>query len=155
VAKLKFTNNSEKAISLFIQRISENMQEVQAEYMRDLHDVLTNEPQGRYWKDAGTPRFQEVPGPGPGVHRASRPGDPPTVFKGLLRDSIKSHVVNVTNRQYSGAVTTEADYAATLELGGVNKTGHRIEPRPAWLPTLLYNRKKYALIATKGFKSKA
>lgn len=154
MAKLTFDDNSEQAIKLFVQRISANMQAVQAEYAKDMHDVLTNEPQGRYWKRAGTPHFYEVEGPGPGVHRASKPGEPPTVFKGLLRDSIKSHVVNVTNRQYGGAVTTEADYAATLELGGVNKTGHRIEPRPAWLPTLLYNRKKYALIATKGFKSK-
>lgn len=152
MAKLTFTSHAEAFTRQIMQQISSNMQETQAEYARDMHDVLTNEPRGRYWKNAGTPHFYEVEGPGPDVHRASAPGDPPTVFKGLLRDSINSRVLRADRKRYEGAVDTQAPYAVLLEFGGFNKDGYSIKPRPAWLPTLHHNREKYGRIATRGFK---
>jgi len=154
VAKVTFKSNAAQIEKLIMAQISANMQAVQAEYAKDMHDTLTNDPQGRYWKNAGTPYFYEVEGPGPGVHRASKPGDPPTVFTGKLRDSIRSHVLHLDRRRYAGAVDTQADYAPTLEFGGVNDQGHYVEPRPAWLPTLVQNRNKYGSIATRGFRRK-
>src|SRR5690606_8886052 len=77
VAKVTFKSNAAEVEKLIMSQISANMQAVQAEYAKDMHDTLTNDPQGRYWKNAGTPYFYEVEGPGPGVHRASKPGDPP------------------------------------------------------------------------------
>lgn len=154
MAKLTFTSRAADVERLVMQQVSANMQAVQAEYARDMHNLLTNEPHGRYWKHAGTDRFYEVEGPGPGVHRASKPGDPPTVFRGRLRDTIRSHVLRLDRRRYAGAVDTQAGYATTLEFGGINDQGHEVEPRPAWLPTLLANREKYGRIAGKGFKVK-
>lgn len=119
------------------------MLNAQGEYVKDMTETLSQEPHGRYYKNAGTPYWYEVPGPGPGVHRASAPGEPPAVLSGLLRDSIDSGVVLVDQSRYEGAVSTKADYAPLLEFGGINEERKPVEPRPAWLPTLLFNREKY------------
>lgn len=143
MAKSEFKSNLGAAQAYFVKRITEGMLAAQAEYVKDMTQTLSQEPHGRYYKNAGTPNWYEVEGPGPGVHRASAPGEPPAVLSGLLRDSIDSGVVSVTNTSYEGAVSTKAPYAPILEFGGINDEGKRVEPRPAWLPTLLFNRKKY------------
>jgi hypothetical protein len=155
MANWAYVDNSKKYLNMVMNQISSNMQEVQAEYASDMHNTLSQEPHGRYWKDAGTPNFKEVPGPGEGVHRSSAPGEPPAVFKGLLRNSIESSVIEMSRTKYKGAVSTKAPYAALLENGGMvkgrNGKVYKIEPRPAWLPTLVHERKKYGKIAAKGF----
>lgn len=143
MAKGEFKSNLAAVERHFVERITAGMLAAQSEYVADMKKTLSQEPHGRYYKNAGTPYWYEVPGPGPGVHRASAPGEPPAVLTGHLRDSIQSGVVSVTKTHYKGAVSTQAKQAATLEFGGINKEGRMIEPRPAWLPTLLFNRGKY------------
>lgn len=143
VSKATFKSNLAAAQAHFIEKITAGMLAAQEEYARDMKVTLSQEPHGRYYRNAGTPFWYEVEGPGPGVHRASAPGEPPAEFSGFLRDSIDSGVVSVTSTRYEGAVSTKAPYAALLEFGGVNSERHNVEPRPAWLPTLLFNRKKY------------
>jgi len=143
VSKATFKSNLAAAQAHFIEKITAGMLAAQEEYARDMKVTLSQEPHGRYYKNAGTPFWYEVSGPGPGVHRASAPGEPPAALSGFLRDSIDSGVVSVTRTQYKGAVSTGAPYAAVLEFGGEESEGKVIEPRPAWLPTLLFNRKKY------------
>lgn len=143
MARAEFKSNLAAVEAYFMRKITDGMLAAQEEYVKDMTKTLSQEPHGRYYKNPGTPYWYEVPGPGPGVHQASAPGEPPAALSGFLRDSIDSGVVSVTRRQYKGAVSTQAPYAALLEFGGINAEGKRIEPRPAWLPTLIFNRNKY------------
>jgi len=143
MAKSVFKSNERAVRAFFQQRIAQGMQNAQAEYVRDMTQTLSQEPHGRYYRNPGTPYWYEVSGPGPGVHRASAPGEPPAALSGFLRDSIDSGMVSMDARRYEGAVSTKAPYARLLEFGGINAEGRRVEPRPAWLPTLLFNRGKY------------
>lgn len=146
MAKGDFKSNLPAVERYFIDKITNGMLAAQDEYAKDMKVTLSQEPRGRYYVLAGTPYWREVSGPGPGVHRASAPGDPPAVFRDTLRGTIDSGVVSVTKEKYTGAVSTQAAHAPLLEFGGVNEHGHYVEPRPAWLPTLLFNREKYLKI---------
>jgi len=143
MAEMKFQSRLPQVHGHFMAAITQGMISAQGEYAKDMADTLSQEPHGRYYKNAGTPKWFEVDGPGPGVHRASAPGEPPAVLSGLLRDSIKSSVISISRDGYEGAVSTKAAYAALLEFGGTNEEGHAVAPRPAWLPTLVFNRIKY------------
>src|SRR5690606_37174961 len=100
MAKAAFVDKSQSAKAIFRQMITQGMLKAQGEYVRDMTETLSQEPHGRYYKNAGTPYWYEVPGPGPGVHRASAPGEPPAALSGFLRDSIDSGVVSVTETKY-------------------------------------------------------
>ena len=143
-----FIDKSAAAKQWFRAYIEAGMLTAQIKYAEDMHETLSQEPHGRYYMNAGTPFWYEVPGPRPGAHRASAPGEPPAVLTGKLRDTIKSKKVSLTETRYEGAVSTDAEYAALLEFGGINEEGHMVEPRPAWLPTLVLNREKYLKAVT-------
>lgn len=57
-------------------------------------------------------------------HRASAPGEPPTVLSGNLRANITHHVLKV-GKDFIGIVSSPTDYAPALEFGTRN-----IAPRP-------------------------
>lgn len=143
MAKGEFKSNAQAVQALFMQRATEGMLAAQQEYANDMTETLSQEPHGRYYLHAGTSHWRKVDGPGPGVHRASAPGEPPAVLSGFLRDSIRSETVSADRTSYKGAVSTEAPYAALLEFGGVNGEGHDVEPRPAWFSTLMFGKGKY------------
>lgn len=152
MSKATFRSNARALEKLFQNAVASGMERAQLRYLADMRKTLSQSPHGRYYKNAGTPFWYDVAGPGPGVHRASAPGEPPAAFSGFLRDSTKSAQVSLTPGRYVGAVYTSAPYAALLEFGGVNKEGHRVEPRPAWLPTLLFNRREYFRAAVSGLQ---
>lgn len=84
-----------------------------------IYEVLTNVGTGRIYSRKGK------------LHRASKPGDPPALDTGKLRDSYKTKVISATEVQ----VGSDLDYAEMLEKGT-----SRILPRPHILPG--YERKR-------------
>ncbi len=154
MVKIVFKDYSQKAGKLFVKKVSENMQNIQNEYIDDMRETLSQTPHGRFYKNAGTPNWYEVSGPGPGVHRASKPGEPPAELTGRLKKDIESIVLEITSEQYKGRVQSNVPYSALLEIGGINEEGYKVDPRPAWLPTLVANRKKYGKKVGIGFKRK-
>lgn len=138
-----FTDNSRAAQDLFAKAIAGNMEQMQEEYAADLSETLDEPP-------ARTGRVYNINGK---KHQASAPGQPPAVLSGDLKDSPTPTTIDSDKRHWEGAVVTDEEYAAILELGGVNGAGARIEPRPAWLKTIMENRKQYHDTATKGFEN--
>ena len=83
----------------------------------------------------------------------SRPGEPPHVLYGRLKQSIK-HVVEMTAAGIVGRVGTNVVYARRLELGyvGTDKKGRNVNqaPRPFLRPAILNNRSRIFDLITRG-----
>lgn len=83
----------------------------------------------------------------------SRPGEPPHVLTGRLRQSI-THQVEVVGREVIGRVGTNVEYGRRLELGfvGTDSLGRNVNQaqRPYLRPTLLEERGTCVELIAKG-----
>ncbi len=86
--------------------------------------------------------------PGKSRHQASAPGEPPAPLTGFLRDSIRTNIAD-KNHKIIGTVTTDAPYAAELELG-LGK--FRDKARPAWMVTIFSGRSSYRQTLFSNYK---
>lgn len=73
------------------------------------------------------------------VHIASAPGEAPAIDTGALRQSVTHEVDSDKDgaRLRLGVSTGAAQYALRLEFGGKG-----LEPRPAWVPTMMEMKEK-------------
>lgn len=103
-----------------LERLSAKVTRMVADIERSMDDELpkiANDMQGRMRQKISGPRTGRLYKRGRRSHRASAPGEPPTVDFGNLRRSIETDVVKSYHRVdlYSGG--HEAPYAIYLEFG--------------------------------------